>query len=165
MNAWNRKSTSEDEAPTLSKVRATAMRMLGHREQSRQQLAVKLNRRFGDSSLIVEVLDDLQESGLQDDSRFCEMFVRSRFSRGQGERRIRLDLENAGVDGGTIDEYLGQLDLDWEQRAFEVATSKWRGDELDFPAQQKLSRFLMQRGYRSDIVRRAIQRLQEEKSE
>ena len=151
--------------PTYAEIYSAALRMLGGRELSRKQLCEKLERRYGANPDVGLVLDDLSKGGMQDDSRFCEMFVRSKISRGQGAIRIEYELKQAGISEALIAQHLTTDDESWVDQALDVARKKMGVKNLDFSTQQKLSRFLMQRGFGSDIVRKTIQELVRERDD
>ena len=63
-----------------------AIRLLSQREHSRYELATKISRKQDELTVdeLNTLLDELEQSGYQDDQRFTEMFVRSSIARGHG---------------------------------------------------------------------------------
>jgi regulatory protein len=134
-----------------------AVRVLAGREHTRQELTRKLARLGVQSTLAQEVVDGLANQSLQSDERFTEAFVRSRINRGYGAVWIRRALEERGVTAELIQTHLAQSPSFWVLRAREARTRKF-GEAL--PADQKAwareARFLAQRGFPSDAIRRVL---------
>ncbi|TMK23032.1 MAG: regulatory protein RecX [Actinobacteria bacterium] len=62
---------------------AVGLRLLSHRERSRAELKIVLRRKGYGADTIAGVLDRLEESGLQSDARFAEVFTQEAH-RGRG---------------------------------------------------------------------------------
>ena len=148
-------------------VRMTAMNILAAREHSRLELQNKLMRKFclkqDDESVgyeqlervIDDVLEQLVQDRLLDDRRFAESFVRSRISRGNGPVKIRHELLERGVATELIDDYLDES-FDFWQETIEAVRSKRFGVHYpeDYKEQTRQSRFLYQRGFSAELIRR-----------
>ena len=89
------------------------MRLLVHREHSREELRRKLQTRFADSAEIEPVLDVLEERGYLSDERFVEEYLKSRKRKGYGPLRIKAELRDRGVGRDLITRYLIENDADW----------------------------------------------------
>ncbi len=140
-----------------SKIRVSAMGMLAGREYLRSQLATKLEKKFDNSPLIPDVLDQLAAENLQSDHRFVEAFIRSRISRGQGYTRIRLDLKSRGADNNLIDQLLVDADIDWYELARNTAILKFGNNEkVDAKEKAKRMRFLQYRGFNFEQIKYAL---------
>lgn len=87
-----------------------ALRLLAARSHSRAELERKLRRRGAPSvSLVVEVLDRLEELGYLDDEDFAYRRALKRASQGWGDRRIALDLKRLGIDARMARRVLGRV--------------------------------------------------------
>ncbi len=75
-----------------------AINLLSRREFSRHELYQKLIVRTSSDTYLLELLDQLAESGYQSDQRFTESFLRSRINRGLGQMRIERELKEKGID-------------------------------------------------------------------
>ena len=140
-----------------NKIRLSAMGMLARREYLRSQLATKLEKKFDNSSLIPEVLDQLAADNLQSDHRFVEAFIRSRVSRGQGCTRIRLDLKSRGANSTLVNELLDEADVDWFEVAKTTAQQKFGNtQQVDTKEKAKRMRFLQYRGFSFDQIKYAL---------
>jgi regulatory protein len=141
---------------SLKDIRLSAMNMLARREHSRQELFLKLKKKFPDHQVEIEQeLEKLAQEGLQSDARLAEAFVRARTNKGQGPVKIRAELKGKGVSSDIISLTFEACDVDWFGLAGEVATKKFGdfGNELSDPRfKGKLSRFLQQRGFSFDHI-------------
>jgi len=140
-----------------SQIRSSAMSILAGREYLRCQLAAKLAKKFDNSELINEELNKLALENLQSDTRFVEAFIRSRISRGQGELRIRLDLQQRGANKALISQLLNEVDIDWYELAQKTAVSKFGSNSpVDDKEKAKRMRFLQYRGFSFDQISHAL---------
>lgn len=135
-------------------IRLSAMNMLGRREQSRKELERKLASRF-DKTLVSQVLDELQQQGLQSDARFVESFVSARVQKGQGPLKISHELKNKGVSLELISEQLDMYRADWLDLAKDVLQRKFgEVPPENHKERQKRQRFVAGRGFPNDICYR-----------
>ena len=142
---------------TPAKLRNAAMDLLTGREFSRAELHSKLSKRFENHSAIDDVLDQLCDDGLQSDSRFTHVFVRSRISRGQGIACIRMDIREKGIDQELLAKILNEQEIDWFDLARDVAQRKFGNEEAkDQKAKAKRMRFLQYRGFNFDQIKYAL---------
>lgn len=130
-----------------------ALSLLARREHSQAELRRKLSARGYPQADIEAALTDLAEQGLQDDARFAESYVRSRYQRGQGSRKITAALYERGVAGELVQRAVYENQLDWQALAAEVYAKKYpaakslAGGTLSATEQAKRARFLRQRGF------------------
>lgn len=142
---------SDEPKKDYNRARLSAMNMLARREQSRQELANKLQVRY-ECDIVNQVLDDLASEGLQSDGRFLEIFVRSRINRGQGPLKISHELRNKGIDSEAIASQLEAYAESWHELAKEVLERKFGAEPpADFKERQKRQRFIASRGFPNDI--------------
>lgn len=135
------------------------MRLLSAREHSRSELAGKLRSRGFPNEAVEPILDDLVVRGLLSDERFVEQFVASRIGRGAGPVRIGAELRQRGVGDQLIGRYLDQDPELWMQQLRQVHDRKY-GDGLpqDRKEQARRTRFLLQRGFIGEQIRRLLRR-------
>jgi len=126
--------------------------LLSLREHSRFELERKLLRRF-DTALVQQVLQNLEQQGLQSDTRFAEQYVYSRRNRGYGPVRIRAELLERGVSEELITVWLDVPARDWQALMLEAVTKKF-GDlpPADRKEMAKRGRFLSSRGFPSWMI-------------
>lgn len=138
-------------------IRRAAMDLLARREHSYKELQTKLCRRFDDSILVEQQLDALIADNLQSDSRFCEVFVRSKTRQGQGPQRISLDLKQRGIDDALIQEWLWRADIDWHDTLQQLYSRRYGDIEpADQKERAKRMRFLQYRGFSFDLIRQVL---------
>ena len=140
----------------VADVRRVAMGLLARREHSTLELHRKLALRKFPEALINEALAGLADENLLCDERFTEEYVRSYARRGQGPLKIRNSLKLKGIDAQRADRFLFDGSLDWQALA-EAARSRRFGDTIpvEFPERARQARFLQQRGFDHEQVRRA----------
>lgn len=105
-------------------IRLKAMDLLARREHSVKELVRKLSERFEDDDLINKVIQQLTEDNLVSNSRFAEMYVRSRIGRHCGQVRIENDLRERGVSDHLIAAALEEAGQDWFQLIRELSLKK-----------------------------------------
>ena len=139
----------------------TALNMLARREYSQSELRSRLTDRFPDQVDAVEAaLLRLVETGLQNDERYAEAFLRSQINRSRGPVRVQHEARQKGVSE-LILPLLDEWDIDWFELALEAARRKLgSSDPADQKTRARLARFLAYRGFTGDHVRHALETLQ-----
>jgi len=133
--------------------------MLARREHSRAELAQKLSV-DGTREDIQAVLDQLERSGLLSDARFAESFVSSRGAR-FGLAKLRHSLRAKGVADDIIAASLPAGADSEVERAHEVWRRKFASPPVDRADYARQARFLQQRGFAADIVRKVLKEKEE----
>ncbi len=133
--------------------------MLARREHSRAELLRKLAA-DGPREDIHAVLDQLEGSGLLSDARFAEAYVSSRAAR-VGNARLRHDLRARGIADAIIAAALpAEADSETE-RARQVWRRKFAAPPADRADYARQARFLQQRGFAVDIIRKVLKEQEE----
>jgi len=146
-----------NEQQQLAKIRLAAMDLLTGREYSKEELRVKLSKKFEDQSLIARAIDQLIADNLQSDTRFAEAFIRSRVNRGQGEIRIRNELRQRGISDQLAVEAIEACRVDWFALARDIALHKFGAEQpTDNSQRAKRMRFLQYRGFTYDQISCAL---------
>jgi regulatory protein len=140
-----------------ARVRAKALDLLARREHSAGELRTKLRERGYESTAVEAVLSSLAQEKLLSDARFVQEFVASRVRRGSGPMKIREELRGRGVTGELVEEALGSLKAASAEVAA-LARRKRFGAALpkDMPERARQARFLQQRGFSMDDIRKAL---------
>lgn len=146
-------SAPEDASPADPEPQA--LRLLAIREHSRRELARKLGARGYAEPAIAAALDRLTANGALDERRLAERYVAERADKGFGPLRILAELREKGVPEALIRERLA----DWNDRWPEcLARLRDRRYGLAPPADRaelaRRQRFLQQRGFPADLIRR-----------
>lgn len=155
------KSNPFSKSPPKQPAKNYAAWLLGRKEYSVQQLKTKLLNRGYSVEQTEEALTFLQHHRFVDDSRFAQSFSNSRASK-KGDRRIALELAQAGIAKPLIESTLGQVG-DEATRAWQACT-RFEGQVLDAALRQKIYRFLAYRGFSSSSINQALKRLEHPES-
>ncbi|MEQ1772712.1 MAG: recombination regulator RecX [Burkholderiales bacterium] len=147
-------------SPELS-LRGRALRLLGRREFSRQELDKKL-RPYVDADHPDElnaVLDDLAERGWLSDARYADALVRKHT--GQYARRsIAQKLKQAGINEDVTAAALAQhVESDPDEEFFAalaLCQRKFRRAPVDQKEKARQIRFLQSRGYSIGLALRVL---------
>lgn len=140
--------------PAERSLRERALTLLTRREHARAELARKLAPHAESSEELERLLDELAARKLLSDSRYAEMRVTVRAGR-YGNQRLRQELASAGVDDDTISAALEQTDNELS-RAQSVWRKKFGTPAADAAERAKQMRFLAQRGFSMEIIRRVL---------
>ncbi len=139
-------------------IRRAAMNLLARREHGHVELARKLRLRGADAEMIEIELQRLTDDGLLSEERYLESYVRSRANAERGPMRIREELAQRGLSRELIDQALAAADVDWHAQMQELWLRRFSGQVLDLKDKAKQGRFLLQRGYAVDDIRRLLDR-------
>ena len=175
LSAWvardaERDAEGRDDEPAPMKpvdeesARSIALRALGRRAASRQELDRTLERRDVEPEVRAAVLDRLEAEGLVDDAQLArDIAERLRERKHLGERGVAAELRKRGLDPDELDE----ADRDDElQRAIDAAAERRRrsGSLDDETAERRLTGYLQRRGFSGGTVRIAIERTRPQRS-
>jgi len=141
----------------IPSLKARALRYLSARDYSRKELACKLLRFVGEGDDLDALLDWLEEQDFLSDSRFAESLVRRRMGR-YGNNRIRQELRDHQVTEALPDSAMQMLMDNEVVRAYEVWERKFGVMPTDIRERARQMRFLQQRGFSSDAIRRVMAR-------
>ena len=152
--------------PTFSRLLDRAMRILSQRDHSRDELkrklqlsgqrAAYLNQQENvpiPDELLEKVLDWCQENGWLNDQRFTERFIQSRTRKGYGPQRVRMELQQKGIDREAINQALAETEVDWTRCAADVARRKFCEPlPQSWEEKRKVQRFLMSKGFMMEDI-------------
>lgn len=130
--------------------------MLSAREHSAKELFDKLVQKGFEVDEVSDALVDLQNDGLQSDTRFAESFVRSWVGKGRGEVRIRMDLQQHEVGSDIIEHAMHIEPIDWLRQITIVWEKKFNQAPSSLSEKAKQVRFLQQRGFPADLIYQVI---------
>jgi regulatory protein len=139
-------------------LRARALRHLARREYTRHELTLKLAPHAESEAEIAEVLEDFTQRGWLSEKRAAEQMVHARRSR-YGLARIRRDMEAKGVAAEVVSSTVAAL----KDGELEAALAVWRRKFKALPAgaaeRAKQARFLLGRGFSSEIITKLLRGL------
>ncbi len=158
MSKRSTKWASEDAPPpSPESVRGRALALLTQREHGRAELAGKLTAWGANPEQVEILLVELGERGLQDDTRFAEVYIRSRRVRGYGPLVISQELRQRGLDPELVKQQIDEGEFDWQEEACAVRQRRFGSTvPRDRRVQAKQLRFLQYRGFSSAQAVKAL---------
>jgi regulatory protein len=109
------------------------------------------------------IVATLKKEGFLDEARYARAFANDKFKLNQwGRIKIGYALRMKQLDGAIIEQGLGQIDEeDYQQLITSLATRKLKDTRSTSTADRnnKIARFLLQRGFEPDLVWKTIQGL------
>jgi regulatory protein len=151
-------------AETRRRAKENALRLLGFRARSRDELRRRLERKGYESVVIDDVLAELVSSQLLDDTQFTRAWVEARTTgRPMGRQRIAWELRQKGVDPETIGEALEarsspDAELGLAMTVGRQTVERVRGMERQ-AARRKLAAALQRRGFSWSVTAVVLERL------
>ncbi|MDC1387900.1 recombination regulator RecX [Gammaproteobacteria bacterium] len=130
-----------------------ALDLVSRREHSRYELMQKLNKRYPNTTLIIEdALDKLETNKILDDERFAEMYLNSRARKGFGPKKIEMELHSKKVDSFFISNAVEAYES-WLENAQRELKKKFKDQKpTDYQSKMKQKQFLFSRGFSSPII-------------
>lgn len=130
-----------------------ALDLVSRREHSRHELMQKLDKRYPETSPIIEeVLDKLEGNKILDDERFAEMYLNSRARKGFGPKKIEMELYSKKVDSFFISNAVEAYES-WLENAQRELKKKFKDQKpTDYQSKMKQKQFLFTRGFSSPII-------------
>ena len=136
-----------------------ARRLLATREHSRMELTRKLRARGFDDAGIARALDRLVAEGALDEDRMVEQYIAERAAKGFGPLRIRAELYDKGLPDTLLDPHLDAMRDDWVDYLAEIYDRRFGSEPPPDRAEYaRRGRFLEQRGFPSEMIRRFLRR-------
>ena len=152
---------------SLVKARQAGMNYLAGRDRSVHEMRQKLQGMQFDADLVEQVIADFERLHLVDDRAFARRWVEVRVEgRGAGPAKLAQDLWRKGIERSIVDEVLEEFAdaLGSAEKAVELLRKKSRryaglGAQK---AQRRMYDFLARRGYKEDVVTKAVKQVWEE---
>jgi len=136
-------------------LKGRALRLLSQREHSRTELERKLAQHEEVPGELAKALDELQSRDFINDGRAVDSVVNRRSGK-LGSARIQQELAAKGLSGEAVAQAMASLKDSELSRAQEVWRKKFGTAPQDPQAKAKQMRFLLSRGFPSDVVRRTV---------
>ena len=151
----------------LSKAIAKAADILSRKPATKKEIQDKLAEKGYDASVISAAVYELEELGYINDYDYACLYMEYAAEKCYGERKIRYELANKGVDPYIIEDVLAEKETArCEELAERIYAKYGIVDMNDIKIKQKVSRYLASRGFEfsdiNDAVRAYIQQYQEE---
>jgi len=148
----------KEEGKLTSKPRSLAARgiaILSRREHSRKELREKLLEYEEDTEKVEATLDEFEKKGFLSDERFAEALCRARSKR-YGNFRLAVELREAGVASEIATRAIESVPSEAE-RAKEIWERRFGSAAENEKDRQKQIRFLANRGFSFDTIRRVLE--------
>jgi regulatory protein len=137
-------------------LKGRALRLLSQREHSRSELERKLAAYEQAPGELAQVLNDLQARDFINEGRVIDSVMHRRSGK-LGATRIKQELASKGLSGEAVTEALAGLRETEYSRALEVWRKKFDRPTTDPNDRAKQMRFLLTRGFSSEVVRKIVQ--------
>ena len=137
-------------------LKGRALRLLSQREHSRAELERKLAGHETEPGTLAKALDELQARGFISEERVVESVIHRRASK-LGTARVRQELQAKGLSPEAMADALEHLRGTELARAREVWTRKFGEPATEPKEKARQIRFLVSRGFASEVVRRVVQ--------
>lgn len=140
-------------------IEQTCLRLLARREHSQKELFDKLALRGFQRDEVEPVIVEMAEQNWQNDARYTECYVRQRISSGYGPIRIRYELQQRGITDADLDTQAEEQG-GWQNLLIDVYCNKY-DEEMSLTQNEwlKRSRFLQQRGFSGEMIKRLFAEL------
>jgi regulatory protein len=151
-----RKALDDAQVADPGAARSAALAMLARRDYCVAELTARLRERGYAEMAVDQAVEGLIDERMLNDARYVEHYVHAHSQRGQGPRRIRLDLAEAGVESALIEAALTD-GPDWPTLARDTRRRRF-GEEApsDWAERARQARFLQYRGFSNDHIRSAL---------
>jgi regulatory protein len=136
-------------------LKGRALRLLGAREHSRDELERRLGQFEQEPGSLAKALDELQAKGFINEQRVLESVLNRRSAK-LGVARIRQELQGKGLGHEAVMDAVEQLRSTEVERAREVWRKKFGQPPVDAAQRGKQMRFLASRGFGADAIRRVV---------
>lgn len=156
-SSTNERTEAGEMQQQLSMINQAVTRYLAQREHGFKELIHKLVQKGFTEKWVEQVVQEFANRDWQSDQRFASAMIKRRIEKGYGQRFIAAECQSKGLDSSLVNGLLNESDTDWYQVAYQCAQRKFGGrTATDQKAQMKQYRFLVQRGFSSDIVRAVL---------
>ncbi len=137
----------------MTEVFSAAVALLARREHGAIELADKLVKKGFSADEVHNAIAACQNLDLQSDQRFVGMLLRVRIGQGYGPERIRREIQQKKVDRACYEQAFEAEPVDWLGCAKQVLDKKYKScAQLSWQMQQKQKKFLLYRGFPSQII-------------
>ena len=136
-------------------LKGRALRLLSQREHSRAELVRKLSPHEEVPGELAQALDDLQAKGFIDETRVLESVLNHRATK-LGNGRIKQELQAKGLAPAAVAQAMIDLKDSEFARAQIIWQKKFGAPAADANERAKHYRFLLTRGFSSEVVRKVV---------
>jgi regulatory protein len=162
---WEKNNAKNIKTLNESELRNKCIDLLSRREYSYKELKDKLLPLTEDESLVSKAIDWMVAQRYQSDERFAIMYVRSKAMSGYGPIRIKLELNQKGIDELLIEKSFEENseEISWTDQVDRLILKKSKNiDITDFKSRSKVMGYLQRKGFSIDQIYQGLDRYKEE---
>lgn len=151
----------------LKRAKDKALKYLGYKMRSKNQVIKKLQEYEFPSNVIDKVIRVLEKYNYINDEDFAKAFIKDKLNlKGHGVFKISYDLKMLGVDEEIFKKYLYDEEfINEEEKAKGLLLKKLGNkniEDLDYKEKQKIYAYLARRGFSYDSIKKAFNGLLED---
>ncbi len=151
----------------LKRAKDKALKYLGYKMRSKNQVIKKLQEYEFPSNVIDKVIRVLEKYNYINDEDFAKAFIKDKLNlKGHGVFKISYDLKMLGVDEEIFKKYLYDDEfINEEEKAKDLLLKKLGNkniEDLDYKEKQKIYAYLARRGFSYDSIKKAFNCLLED---
>lgn len=143
--------------------KAKAAKYCAYQERTQQDVRDKLYQYGLYSDDVEEVLAELISDGFVNEERYAQAYCRGKFSQNKwGRIKIEMGLKQKGISPYCIRKGMKEIDeTGYLQQLTELCERKWQSleGEDSYPRKNKTARYLMGKGYETELVWRTIEEM------
>lgn len=140
-----------------------ALNLLTYRLRSKKEIIDKMKNKGYEEYLIENTINYLEKNKYLDDKYFVNAFINDKININKyGQRKIEAELYKKGIDRELISECINEINEEelLDNAIYLIRKRSLRYDKLNKRERNdKLMRYLSGRGYRYDIIKKAIDKL------
>lgn len=136
-------------------IKAKALYFLSRREYAYRELFIKLQKYTQDLDEIKVVLKDLQDKGWLSEERYINNYLENKSNK-YGIAKVKYDLICKTGNYDLVEQIIRETDIDEYQNAYKLWHKKFGKIATDFLSSQKQIRFLYNKGFSMDIIKKIV---------
>ena len=148
----------------IKEAKQRAGRFCAFQERSSQEIHEKLTSWGLQPEEAEKVVAELIQEGFVNDQRFADAYCHDKFQfNGWGKLKIKAHIYSHGISEDVLVKALDRIDPKaYESKLMELGKTKWQKSKDDDLAKrkQKTAAFLQQRGFETDLIWEAINKLE-----
>ncbi len=137
----------------------SALDLISRRIRSEKELRDRFIRKGFSETAVGSAIAHLRDQGYLDDGHFALLFAKQIMKKKPvGEIKLRYELRKKGISETVAEKVLSQITADQDAQAKQAALKKMKTLKDQDPdiIRQKLWRFLEQRGFTGEIIRKTV---------
>lgn len=141
------------------------LKFIGYRSRSEKEIILRLRKKKIDEKMIAIIMQKLQEWKFIDDTAFAKQWIESRVvNRHKSIRLVRLELLKKGIKKEIIDSLFENLSKENDVTSIEAIIRRKikKLNIQDRDDLQKLSRYLLGKGFDWETVKEAINKFRKD---